>query len=131
VLVAGLALVTLHLLDLALSRPNTALLAVLVIVAVTLGSLLAQPHAMRPTRLAQAIDDRQRHDHRLGACAQIDVLEQVVRELPDRERVDEVEEQLERRHNALGPGRPRNRDPDRRDPPPARPNSRDASSAKR
>jgi hypothetical protein len=34
------------------------------------------------------------------------VLEQVVRELPDREDVDEVEEQLERGDDALGTGRP-------------------------
>jgi hypothetical protein len=31
------------------------------------------------------------------------VLEQVVRELPDREHVDEIEEKLDRRHDALGP----------------------------
>jgi len=40
-----------------------------------------------------------------------DVPEQVVRELPDREDVDEVEEQLERADEALRVGRPRNRDP--------------------
>jgi hypothetical protein len=35
------------------------------------------------------------------------VLEQVMRELPDREDVDEVEEQLERGDDALFAGRPR------------------------
>ncbi len=54
-LLAGLALVTLHLLDLALSGPDTALLGVLVIVAVPLVWLRAQPHVTRPTRLALAV----------------------------------------------------------------------------
>jgi hypothetical protein len=59
------------------------------------------------------------YDRRLGAGTQIDVLEQVVRELPDREQVDEVEEQLERCDDALGAGRARDREPHRRDPTPA------------
>jgi hypothetical protein len=45
---------------------------------------------------------------------------QVVRELPDREDVDEVEEQLERGHHALRAGRPRDGDPHRRHPMPRR-----------
>jgi hypothetical protein len=39
------------------------------------------------------------------------VLDEVMRELADREDVDEVEEQLERRDLALGAGRPRDGDP--------------------
>jgi hypothetical protein len=39
------------------------------------------------------------------------VLDEVMRELADREDVDEVEEQLERRELALGAGRPRDGDP--------------------
>jgi hypothetical protein len=35
----------------------------------------------------------------------------VVRELPNREDVDEVEEELERRHDALSAGCPRDGDP--------------------
>jgi hypothetical protein len=34
------------------------------------------------------------------------VLEQVMRQLPDREDVDEIEEQLERADDALSAGRP-------------------------
>ncbi len=49
-------------------------------------------------------------DRRLGARPQIDVLEQVVRELPDREDVDEVEEQLQRGYDALRAARARNGD---------------------
>jgi hypothetical protein len=55
-------------------------------------------------------------DQRLGARAELDVLEQVVRELPEREDIDEVEEQLERADDALGAGRARNGDLHRRDP---------------
>ena len=51
-LVAGLALVALHLLDLAISGPDTSLPAVLAIVAVPAVWVLAQPHVTRPTRLA-------------------------------------------------------------------------------
>src|SRR5688500_7717881 len=51
-LIAGLALVALHLLDLAFSGPNTSLLGVLAIVAAPIGWTLAQPHVTRPTRLA-------------------------------------------------------------------------------
>jgi len=54
-LAAGLAPVTLHLLDLALSGPDTALLGVLAIVAVPLVWLRAQLRVTRPTRLALAI----------------------------------------------------------------------------
>jgi len=50
-LLAGLVLVVLHLLDLALSGPDTAVLGVLGIVAVPLGWAAAQPRVTRPTRL--------------------------------------------------------------------------------
>jgi pimeloyl-ACP methyl ester carboxylesterase len=50
-LFAGLALVTAHLLDLALSGADTSALGVAVILAVALGWALAQPHVTRPTRL--------------------------------------------------------------------------------
>jgi len=50
-LFAGLALVTAHLLDLALSGPDTSALGVALILAVALGWALAQPHVTRPTRL--------------------------------------------------------------------------------
>jgi len=50
-LLAGLALVTAHLLDLALSGPDTSALGVTVILAVALGWGLAQPYVTRPTRL--------------------------------------------------------------------------------
>jgi hypothetical protein len=50
-LLAGLALVTAHLLDLALSGADTSALGVAVILAVALGWALAQPHVTRPTRL--------------------------------------------------------------------------------
>ena len=69
-----------------------------------------------PRRHVPGVDDRQRHDQGLGGRAQIDVLEQVVRELADREDVDEIEEELERRHDALGAGLPRDSDPHRGDP---------------
>ena len=49
-LAAGLALITLHLLDLALSGPDTLLVAVLAIVAVPVAAMLAQPHVTRATR---------------------------------------------------------------------------------
>ena len=51
-LVAGLVLVTVHLLDLAFSGPDTTLLGVAVIVAVPLGWVLAQPRLIRATRVA-------------------------------------------------------------------------------
>lgn len=51
-LVAGLALVTLHLLDLAFSGPDTTLLGVAVIVAAPLMWVFAQPRLIRPTRVA-------------------------------------------------------------------------------
>jgi pimeloyl-ACP methyl ester carboxylesterase len=51
-LVTGLALITVHLLDLALSGPDTLLVALLAIVAVPLALLLALPHATRATRFA-------------------------------------------------------------------------------
>jgi uncharacterized protein len=50
-LLAGLALVALHLLDLACSGPDTTLPGVLAIVAVPAAWALAQPHVTRPTRL--------------------------------------------------------------------------------
>jgi pimeloyl-ACP methyl ester carboxylesterase len=50
-LFAGLALVTAHLLDLALSGPDTSALGIAVILAVALGWALAQPYVTRPTRL--------------------------------------------------------------------------------
>jgi pimeloyl-ACP methyl ester carboxylesterase len=53
-LVAGLALITVHLLDLALAGPDTALLGVLAIVAVPAAALWAQPHVTRATRFALA-----------------------------------------------------------------------------
>jgi hypothetical protein len=54
-LLAGLALVTAHLLDLALSGPDTSALGVAVIVAVAAVWALAQPHVTRPTRLALGV----------------------------------------------------------------------------
>jgi dienelactone hydrolase len=51
-LAAGLALVTLHLLDLAFSGSHTAILAVLAIVAAPVAWFAAQPHVTRATRLA-------------------------------------------------------------------------------
>ena len=54
-LAGGLALVTLHLLDLAFSGPHTWLLAVAGIVAVPLAWWLAQPHVTRPTRLGLGV----------------------------------------------------------------------------
>jgi uncharacterized protein len=50
-LAGGLALVTIHLLDLALSGPHTWLLAIAGILAVPLAWWFAQPHVTRPTRL--------------------------------------------------------------------------------
>ena len=54
-LLSGLALVTAHLLDLAVSGPATSLLGVLVILAVPTSWALAQPRVTRPTRLALAV----------------------------------------------------------------------------
>jgi pimeloyl-ACP methyl ester carboxylesterase len=54
-LLAGLALVTAHLLDLALSGPDTSALGVAVIVVVAAGWALAQPHVTRPTRLVLGV----------------------------------------------------------------------------
>ena len=54
-LLAGLALVTVHLLDLALSGPDTSVLGVAVIVAVAAAWALAQPHVTRPTRFALGV----------------------------------------------------------------------------
>ena len=51
-LAAGLALITVHLLDLALSGSDTLLVAVVAIVAVPSALLLALPHATRATRFA-------------------------------------------------------------------------------
>jgi uncharacterized protein len=50
-LAVGLVLLTIHLLDLALSGPHTWLLAVVGIVAAPVAWWLAQPHVTRPTRL--------------------------------------------------------------------------------
>jgi pimeloyl-ACP methyl ester carboxylesterase len=54
-LLVGLALVTLHLLDLAFSGPATSLLGVVTIVAVPVGWALARRHVTRPTRLVLAV----------------------------------------------------------------------------
>jgi uncharacterized protein len=51
-LAGGLALVALHLLDLAISGPDTAILGVLAIGAVPAAWLAAQPRLIRPTRFA-------------------------------------------------------------------------------
>jgi pimeloyl-ACP methyl ester carboxylesterase len=51
-LVAGLVLVAVHLLELAFSGPDTALLGVVVIVAVPLAWVFAQPRLIRATRVA-------------------------------------------------------------------------------
>jgi alpha-beta hydrolase superfamily lysophospholipase len=52
---AGLALVTLHLLDLAFSGPDTSLLGVVSIVAVSAGWALARPYLVRATRLVLGV----------------------------------------------------------------------------
>jgi hypothetical protein len=54
-LLAGLALVTAHLLDLAFSGPDTSALGVAVIVAVATAWALAQRYVTRPTRLALGV----------------------------------------------------------------------------
>jgi len=54
-LAAGLALLTLHLLDLAISGPDTAVLGLVGIVAVPAGWLALQPRLIRPTRFALAL----------------------------------------------------------------------------
>jgi hypothetical protein len=54
-LMAGLALVTLHLLDLAFSGPDTTLLGVAVIMAAPLGWAIAQPRVTRLTRVALGV----------------------------------------------------------------------------
>jgi uncharacterized protein len=54
-LAAGLALITLHLLDLALAGPDTLLVALLAIVAVPGALLVALPRATRATRFAVAV----------------------------------------------------------------------------
>ena len=54
-LAAGLALVTVHLLDLAFSGPYTRLLAIAAILAAPLAWWLAQPHVTRPTRFGLAL----------------------------------------------------------------------------
>jgi pimeloyl-ACP methyl ester carboxylesterase len=54
-LAGGLALVSLHLLDLALSGPDTTILGVVAIVAVPAAWMLAQPHVTRPTRTVVGI----------------------------------------------------------------------------
>ena len=52
---AGLALITVHLLDLALSGPDTLLIAVLAIVAIPVAAMAAQPHVTRATRFALGV----------------------------------------------------------------------------
>ena len=54
-LLAGLALVTAHLLDLALSGPATSWLGVAAILALPAAWALAQPHVTRPTRVALGV----------------------------------------------------------------------------
>jgi pimeloyl-ACP methyl ester carboxylesterase len=54
-LLAGLALVAFHLLDLAFSGPDTSLPAVLAIVAIPAVWVLAQPRVTRPTRLVLGV----------------------------------------------------------------------------
>jgi pimeloyl-ACP methyl ester carboxylesterase len=54
-LLAGLALVTLHLLDLAVSGPDTSILGVLAILGVPAGWAFAQPRVTRPTRVLLGI----------------------------------------------------------------------------
>ena len=54
-LAAGLALVLLHLLDLAFSGSHTSVLSVLIIVAAPLAWLAAQPRVARPTRAALGV----------------------------------------------------------------------------
>jgi uncharacterized protein len=54
-LAGGLALVTIHLLDLSLSGAATSLIGLLAILAVPLAWLRAQPHVIRPTRIALGI----------------------------------------------------------------------------
>jgi hypothetical protein len=82
------------------------------------------PVGLEPVRSPRGhvpgVDDSERQNHGLDARAHVDVLEQVVRELPDREDVDEIEEQLERGDHALGARHPRDGDPHRRDPTRAR-----------
>jgi hypothetical protein len=62
------------------------------------------------------VEDREREDDRLDTGAQLDGWQQVLRKLPDREDLDEVEEQLERADVALIVGRARDGNPHRRDP---------------
>jgi uncharacterized protein len=54
-LLAGLVLVTLHLLDLALSGPDTSIPGVLAIVAVPVAWALGRPYVTRPTRLVLGV----------------------------------------------------------------------------
>ena len=54
-LLAGLALVVAHLLDLAFSGPDTSALGVAAIVALAAAWALAQPHVTRPTRVALGV----------------------------------------------------------------------------
>jgi hypothetical protein len=54
-LLAGLAFVAAHLLDLAFSGPDTSALGIAAIVAVAAAWALAQPHVTRPTRLALGV----------------------------------------------------------------------------
>jgi pimeloyl-ACP methyl ester carboxylesterase len=54
-LATGLALIAVHLLDLALSGPDTLLVAVLAIVAIPVAAMLAQPHVTRVTRFALGV----------------------------------------------------------------------------
>ena len=79
-----------------------------------------QPIGVEPVRPpcghVPGVVDGERQNRGLGTGPQVDVLHQMVRELPDREDVDQVEEELERADAALGVGCPRDGDPHPRDP---------------
>ena len=54
-LIAGVALVVAHLLDLALAGPQTSAVGVAAILAVAVAAVVAQPHVTRPTRFALGV----------------------------------------------------------------------------
>jgi hypothetical protein len=62
------------------------------------------------------VEHRERHNDRLRAGTDIHVRGQVMRELADREDIDQVKQQLKRRDLTLGAGPPRDSDPHRRNP---------------
>jgi hypothetical protein len=82
--------------------------------------LNGKPVRLEPVRApgghVPRVEDRESQDHSFGARPQIDVLEEMVGELADREDVYEVEEQLKRGNDAFRVGRPRNSDPHCPDP---------------